>query len=101
MRSLQLVPLKRNSPVHSVRDKGQATQNVFDRDNIDDRLWLRLIEELSSGVRNLPPPIWVPPAFGIVVKDVNHGTLHLTYLATVLPNVQFENQRYAAIPSIV
>ena len=62
VRSLQLVQLIRDRPVRSVGDQGQATQNVLDRDNIDDRLWLGLIEELVSGIGDLPPPIWFPPA---------------------------------------
>jgi hypothetical protein len=62
MRPLHLVPLIRDRPVPSVGDQGQATQNVLDRDKIDYRLWLGLIEELGSGVGDLPPPIWLPPA---------------------------------------
>jgi hypothetical protein len=62
VRSLQLVPLIRDLPVRSVGDQGQVTQNVLDKDNKDYRLWLWLKEELGSGVGDLLPPIWLPPA---------------------------------------
>jgi hypothetical protein len=62
VRSLQLVQLIRDRPVRSVGDQGQATQNVLDMINIDDRIWSGLIEELGSGVGSLPPPIWLSPA---------------------------------------
>ena len=62
MRRLQLVPIKRDHPVRTVWDQGQSAQNVIDRDNVDDRLWLRLIEELRSSVGHLPPPVGLPPA---------------------------------------
>jgi hypothetical protein len=39
------------------------------------------------------------PAIGIIEQALNHGALHLTYLATVLPEVQFEQQRHATVPS--
>ncbi len=50
MRALQLVPVLWNRPVHAVGDQGQSTQNVSDRDNVDDsdRQALWLIEELGS-----------------------------------------------------
>ena len=62
MRRLQLVPVKRDRPVRTVWDQGQSAQNVVDRDNVDDRLWLLLIEELGSSVGHLPPPDLLPPA---------------------------------------
>jgi hypothetical protein len=62
MRPLHLVPIIRDCPVLSVADQGQATQNIPDRDNKDDRLWPGLIEELGSGVGDQLPPIWLPPA---------------------------------------
>ena len=61
MRRLQLVPVMRDRPVHAVGDLGQSAQNVMDRDNVDNRIWLQLIEELGSRVGNLPPPVQQPP----------------------------------------
>ena len=62
MRMLQLVPGMRDRPVRAVGDQGQSAQNVMGRDNVDNRVWLRLIEELGSRVGNLPPPVRQPPA---------------------------------------
>ena len=62
MRRLQLVPVMRDRPVRAVGDQGQSAQNVMDRDNVDNRVWLRLIQELGSRVGNLPPPVRQPPA---------------------------------------
>ena len=62
VRRLQLVPVIRDRPVRAVGDQGQSAQDVMDRDNVDDRFRLRLIEELGSSVGNLPPPVRLPPA---------------------------------------
>ena len=62
VRRLQLVPVIRDRPVRAVGDQGQSAQDVMDRDNVDDRFRLRLIEELGSSVGNLPPPVRQPPA---------------------------------------
>ena len=62
MRNLQLVPVIPDRPMCTVGDKGQSAQNVIDRDDVDDRLWLRLIEELGSRVGHLPPPVRLPPS---------------------------------------
>ena len=62
MRALQLVPVIWNRPVHAVGDQGQSTQNISDRDDVDDRPGLWLIEELGSRVCDLPPPVRLPPA---------------------------------------
>ena len=61
MRRLQLVPVMRDRPVRAVGDQGQSAQNVMDRDNVDNWIWLRLIEELGSRVGNLQPPVRQPP----------------------------------------
>ena len=62
MRKLQLMPVIRDSPMHTIGDQCQSTKNVMDRDNVDDWLWLWLIEELCSWVGHLPPPIRLSPA---------------------------------------
>ena len=62
MRKLQLVPVIRDSPMHTIGDQCQSTKNVMDRDNVDDWLWLWLIEEFCSCVGHLPPPIRLSPA---------------------------------------
>ena len=62
MRRLQLVPVIRDRPVRTVGDQDQSAQNVIDGHNVYDRFWLRLIEELGTGVGHLPPPVGLPPA---------------------------------------
>ena len=54
MRALQLVPVTWKRPVHAIGDQGQSAQNISDRDDVDDRPGLWLIEELGSRVCDLP-----------------------------------------------
>ena len=45
----------------AVRRQSKSAQDFSYRDDIDYRLWRRLIEQLSSSKCNFPPPVWPPP----------------------------------------
>ena len=45
----------------AVRRQSKSAQDFSYRDDIDYRLWGRLIEQLSSSICNFPPLVWPPP----------------------------------------
>ena len=60
MRTLQLSPCMRDCTVLTEGHQCQAAENIFDRDDIHDRLGFWLIEELCSRISGLP--VWLSPA---------------------------------------
>ena len=60
--SRKSIPGIGNSPALAVGHQSKSAQNVGHRDNIDYRFLRRLVEEFSSRVRNLSPPIRLTPA---------------------------------------
>jgi hypothetical protein len=41
------------------------------------------------------------PSISVVVQDVDHCTLHLTYLAAIMPEFHSEKQRYSTVPCVI
>ena len=41
------------------------------------------------------------PSISVVVQDVDHCTLHLTYLAAIMPEFHREKQRYSTVPCVI
>ena len=114
LRTLKLSPCMRDCPVLTEGHQCQAAENIFDRDDIHDLLGCWLIEELCSRVSGLPPILdtrqiyfcvklctlvrtffqmcteTLVPAISVVVQDVHHSTLLLTYVAIIMHELKLE-----------
>ena len=75
------MPVIRDDPVLAVGRHRLSAQNVLDRYNVDDWLWLLLLKELGARVGDLPPPFRQRPAGWIEIWHSGaHAALSILYL---------------------